>query len=711
MSNSLFIFFMKISKLIAKIHGKLKFFIIKYFGDNKKADILIKLFISIIISSKYYYYISDRGYSKILVILLLSLILYIGLSLATYIFKILYKILRRLRAENVILFVMITFFTNEILLKVKKETDLTSWDIFLMAFIVSFVIFIFSKSFISFVKNKKKISIIFLLPSTVLLVSLVFFMFYKGESDQSGLKYVNLGNNSLESSAQFGSKVFEYGRKNEKNISLLNYVSYSGKKKKVRDTYFDKTLAEVPIKGRVWYPEKKEKSPVLFIAHGNHRFTAENFKGYDYLGRYLARRGYLVVSVDMNMLNGFMKYGLSGENDARAILLLENIKEVLNQNKNEKSKFYNLIDEDNIIIAGHSRGGEAAPIAQNYNKLKYNPDNGEEYDYNFNIKGVISISPTVDQYTPSGKTLKMENVNYLVLHGTHDKDVTGFQGMKHYDNTFFTDGSNNFKSAVYVGYANHGQFNEVWSSYDSDPPQSLFINRKSLLAEEVQKDILCKYTYEFLQNTFYNKDNRDFFKNPQDYNLPKTLYYSRYSDDTFINLVDFEEDYDLNTTKTGHSEFSNFSKVSEEELFIGGYGTGNTVLSLSNSNLGKYEIFLDEKIDGKEYLQFDVKTKKDENNYKETKLYMEIEDIYGNKSKLFVDDYIDIYPNIKVELSKLQAIDKSYKYKGSMQTVRIPVDDFISSSKIVRTDINKINIGFESDFYSSILIDNIGFSK
>ncbi|MBP2024894.1 MFS transporter [Peptoniphilus stercorisuis] len=703
-------FFMRINNLIAKIHSKFKFFILKHFGNNKKANIIIKIFISMIIASDYYYYIADRGYPALAVFLVCSLILYILVSLFTYLCKNIYLLLKRFRANNVVLFILLVYVINSALIKCKNDSKLLKSDILIMSLIVGIIIFLFSKSLVSFVVNKKKISFPIFIITAISVIFILAFLVFPGYSEKSAIEYAEIGTEEIEDPAQFSSKLIEYGNKNPKEISLLNYVSYSGKKKKIRDTYFDKSLLEVPIKGRIWYPQNKEKSPVLFIAHGNHRFTEENYKGYDYLGRYLARRGYVTVSVDMNMLNGFMKYGLSGENDARAILLLENIKEVLALNNNKNSKLYNLIDEENIVIAGHSRGGEAVAIAENYNKIRYNPDNGKEYNYNFNIKGVISISPTVDQYNPSGKDIKLKDVNFLTIHGTHDKDVTGFQGMKLYNNTYFTEESNNFKSAVYVAYANHGQFNSRWGSADTDPPQSLIVNKKSLLEVEEQEEILCKYVYEFLQNTFGFTNDKTLFKNPQRVNMPKTLYYARYSDSSFKNLVDFEEDYDLTTSKSGKIRFDNMSKVSEQEISIGGYNTNNTAVYLSNNKNGIYQISLDELEDAREYLQFDVKTKRQE-KFEDIDLSVELVDDYGNSSKLDISDYLNIYPDIKVELSKLQLLSNSYNYKGSFQTVRIPIDDFILRDKLVRTNIKYINFVFGDDYSSSILLDDIGFSN
>ena len=137
----------------------------------------------------------------------------------------------------------------------------------------------------------------------------------------------------------------------------------------------------------------------------------------------------------------------------------------------------------------------------------------------------------------------------------------------------------------------------------------------------------------------------------------------------------------------------------------------------TNGNMGSYKISFDNVHDAKEYLQFDIKSLDREQNYKRPDLSVQLLDKYGNMSSVNLSSEFDefshlyIYPNMKVELSKLQMISDDYKYKGSMQTVRIPIDYFIIKSKLVRTDITGINFVFEDNNSSSVIIDNIGFSN
>ena len=111
------------------------------------------------------------------------------------------------------------------------------------------------------------------------------------------------------------------------------------------------------------------------------------------LGEYLASHGYVVVSVDQNACNM-----LSGENDGRAVLLLENIGLLLGYNEEEDNPLEGVLDADNIAIAGHSRGGEMVATAYLFNGYDNYPENGNvDFDYHYNIRSIIAIAPTVDQ--------------------------------------------------------------------------------------------------------------------------------------------------------------------------------------------------------------------------------------------------------------------------------------------------------------------------
>ena len=231
-----------------------------------------------------------------------------------------------------------------------------------------------------------------------------------------------------------------------RTINLKSYASQSGALGYIKKRYQGYDLDAVPIRGEIWYPKEVGHCPTLFIVHGNHDYREESYLGYQYLGEYLAAYGYVVVSVDENACNF-----LNNENDARAILLLENIATVLEYNNAPNNLIYQKIDEERLALAGHSRGGEAISIAYLFNQEAVNPNNGTMHlNYHFNIKGLIAIAPTIDQYKPTNKSVVLEDVNYLIIHGSNDQDLYNFSGMKQYKNIHFTGKGDYMTKPVFI---------------------------------------------------------------------------------------------------------------------------------------------------------------------------------------------------------------------------------------------------------------------
>ena len=201
--------------------------------------------------------------------------------------------------------------------------------------------------------------------------------------------------------------------------------------------------------------------------------------GYGYLGELLASRGFILVSVDENFING----NLRGENDGRGWLLLEHLERWRAWNDSSGSPFYHKVDMGNIALMGHSRGGEAVAVAAAFNRLSHYPDDATiKFNFNFDIKSIVAIAPVDGQYQPAGKPTPLENVNYLVFHGSHDGDVSAFSGLRQYQRIRFTDGKPWFKSAVYMYRANHGQWNTVWGNKDNGPRSGRWLELDALIS-------------------------------------------------------------------------------------------------------------------------------------------------------------------------------------------------------------------------------------
>jgi dienelactone hydrolase len=324
-----------------------------------------------------------------------------------------------------------------------------------------------------------------------------------------------------------------------------------GWKVKLRHWYWGFDFKEFPVNGTVWYPEGDGPFPLVLIVHGNHKMQEYSDPGYAYLGELLASRGFILVSVDENFFNGAFMGGLSSENDGRGWMLLQHLKVWRAWNQDRGNPFFGKIDMDNIGLIGHSRGGEAAAIAGAFNRLRFYPDDATvTFDFDFNIKAIIAIAPSDQQYRPTGRPTPLENVNYFTIQGAHDSDVSIFVGERQYNRVRFTDGEYRFKATLYSYRSNHGQFNTVWGDSDWGRPMGFILNRKALLSGEEQRTLGKVYMSAFLEATLHGRP--DYLPMFWDHRviadwLPQDIYLSRFEDSTFQTLCDFEEDVDVTT--------------------------------------------------------------------------------------------------------------------------------------------------------------------
>ena len=316
---------------------------------------------------------------------------------------------------------------------------------------------------------------------------------------------------------------------------------------KARKKYWGFEPKQFPLNARVWYPAAEGRFPLVLVVHGNHDMKDFSDPGYEYLGRLLASRGYVVASVDMNFLNGSIR----GENDARGWMLLQHVKAFHAFDTSSTNPLRGRVDLRNVALMGHSRGGEAVGHAASFNRMERYPDDATvKLGFHYGIKALVAIAPVDGQYRPAERLVPLENVSYLVFHGSHDGDVTTFHGLRQYQRLRFTDGQPHFKSAVYVYRANHGQWNEVWGNKDNGPRSARRLDLRGLLAPEDQRRMAEVYVSAFLDATL--KGKREYLPLFRDHRtaaswLPKTMYVTRFEQAGYRTLAGFEEDVNPNT--------------------------------------------------------------------------------------------------------------------------------------------------------------------
>lgn len=334
-----------------------------------------------------------------------------------------------------------------------------------------------------------------------------------------------------------------------KPVDVTPFATVTGAQARERKDFFGFDLKKAPLNGRVWYPDGAGPFPLALIVHGNHTWREFSDPGYAYLGDLLASRGFITVSVDENFING-----LSAENDGRAWLLLKHLEAWRTFNETEDGPFFHRVDMDNIAVMGHSRGGEAAATAAAFNRLKYYPDDfKQEFRFNFNIKAVVAIAPVDGQYKPSSVFTPLENVNYLIIHGSHDGDVSTAMGARQYERLQFTDGQPWFKSMVFMYRANHGQWNTVWNNKDNGPRSGRSLDLRTLIEPEDQRRMAKVFISAFLEATLHQK--REYVPMFRDHRtagawLPRTLYTTKFQESGFKSLASFDKDVDLTTGST-----------------------------------------------------------------------------------------------------------------------------------------------------------------
>ena len=500
-----------------------------------------------------------------------------------------------------------------------------------------------------------------------------------------------------------------------KTIDLTNYAQNQGFAGYIKERYQGYDLDKVPLRGQVWYPEEVKKCPTLFIIHGNHDYTEESYLGYEYLGRYLASYGYAMISIDENACNL-----LTNENDARAILLLENIKLLLSYNADDKTTLYEKIDQENLAIAGHSRGGEAVSIAYLFNQLEVMPNNGMlRLNYHFNIKSVIAIAPTIDQYKPTNKSVALEDVNYMIIHGANDQDLYEFGGMKQYKNIHFTGKGDYIKTSLYCAGCNHGQFNSRWGLYDLEGVTQHLLNVKNFVSEQEQQRIAEIFIKIFLDCTL--KGDRRHKALLEDYRkyeayLPQTLYVQSYQTSNFKAICNFEEDTSLVTgTMEGVTLNVQNGDIWTEGLYPVEAVESNSALYVEWTNNRKPHIIItlpEGEIRGA-YLQLDLMNLQEGFKEEDATLLQGmiiVTDGKGNSGVVNLEDYGTVYPAFLVRLNKLQYLLNQVEYKHQFQTVTIPMTAFKASNQALNlNDVVELQIKL-TDSKGKIAIDEIGMS-
>ncbi|MUV36933.1 hypothetical protein JNUCC1_00737 [Lentibacillus sp. JNUCC-1] len=180
-----------------------------------------------------------------------------------------------------------------------------------------------------------------------------------------------------------------------------------------------------------------------------------------------------------------------------------------------------------------------------------------------NIRAVTALAPTDKEI--DGEYPHLHNVSYLVLQGARDADITDFRGDRQFYRTTFGQYEDGFKAALYIGDANHAQFNTSWGRLDQSLPRGLFLNQQETMVPEAQRQIAKVYVSAFMERIFHGEMVYD--KLFQDYRhgrdwLPDTALISQHQHAYYRPLVQFDRGKMIDLNVEG---FANWEVTTPED--------------------------------------------------------------------------------------------------------------------------------------------------
>lgn len=248
---------------------------------------------------------------------------------------------------------------------------------------------------------------------------------------------------------------------------------------------------KIEIVGEVTHPETLVgQHPLVLFMHGRHTtcykknsgsttidwpcppdlLPIPSHEGYRYIADILASQGYVVVSVSANGINGQDYAAYDGGAAARSILVRHHLALWAKWHANggdpwSGSFFTGKLDMFNVVLVGHSRGGEGV------NRAAIDASSADP----FKIVGLVSYGPTAfgRQVTP--------DIHSITILPSCDGDVYDLQGQVYVDASRDIAYSEALRSAVTALGCNHNYFNTEWTPglsqaeafddwyYDDDP--------------------------------------------------------------------------------------------------------------------------------------------------------------------------------------------------------------------------------------------------
>lgn len=504
----------------------------------------------------------------------------------------------------------------------------------------------------------------------------------------------------------------------------------------LRQWWWGFTIDQLPLNGRVWFPQQAEGSlPLILIVHGNHDMMHWSDTGYAWLAEHLASRGNIVVAVDENFLNSGLLGGLARENAARGWLVLEHLRAWRDWQAKPSHPLHTQADLNRVLLIGHSRGGEAVALAAAFNPLHQFPEDGQQgFDYGFGIRGVAAIAPMDGFFQPSDKYTDIKGPAYFVMQGGYDADIFAFHGDRQYARTQ-PDKHHGFRASLYLHHANHGQFNSQWQQ-DIRGPMQYLLNRQRLLAGDDQRRAALLYLTAFAESSLAGKPMPALFCDARlaGQLLPATLYVNRCDDGQRIALTDFERDIALDTGAMDGIQLQGQNLALWQEKDIGLRGqhqrlrTGAWLGWYQDSEQPSYQLHLEPALqlpfsaravlwldmaqaDRRPPAQPGEKPLAFHTDALRQPLNIRIELVDHNKHHVQrpLNDFMPLLPPLPVQRTRLPLLDKLYYRNASeplLQSFAVPLTAF-DDGVLDLANIRQLSLNFDSRTEGVLIIDSI----
>lgn len=575
-----------------------------------------------------------------------------------------------------------------------------------------------------------------------------------GEPGEFAVMETSYGSGTDRHREEFGAAAGFHSRSVDGAKLIDNWDGLSGW---LRTSFWGFDVSALPLQARVWYPEGDGPFPLVLVVHGNHSMEDFSDPGYGYLGELFASRGIVLASVDANFLNSSIsasvdlfadRPGLKEENDARGWLLLQHLAQWRDWNTEVGHPFDGKVDMDRVALIGHSRGGEAVAVAAAFNQLERYPDDATlEFDFGFNLRGVIAIAPVDGQYKPRDNPTPIRDVNYFTIHGSMDGDVQTFDGAAQYSRVSLSGDQFGFRSSLYVDGANHGQFNTTWGNMDNSLFRAWPLDFARIMDGEAQRDVARVYFSAFMEVVL--RDRHEYLPIFADVRkaaawLPDVFYISQFSSTDDRVLTDFEEDIDpatmsvpggriatrhvskwyevRNSLKSNYrvsqhdthaAVFAWDSKFSPETASVSFILPGSniaidadSIINLSLSQAGESSMPEDHDADAGEATDSEDDAKDEPLDWT-----VRLVDSFGTLADLPLSRDAPLYPQVNAVPRRASFLESEDTSDALFQRFRLPVADFLAAEPALDvSDLVRIEFVFDRNKSGAIKVDDISIT-